>query len=128
MDWIWASFFSTFLHHFKRMKSSGKLEDFFPQKPFFVRTYCVLLFSWQNYNISHSIFIYRAPPKKSLRFKALLSNVKLTSSIVMMIQQMYRKKKLLQFSYFMIIPFENQLQGPTTNLVFKSTAIKQWKM
>ena len=107
------------------MKSSGKLEDFFPQKPFLLER-IVLSFSWQNYNISHSIFIYRAPPpQKSLRFKALLSNVKLTSSIVMMIQQMYRKKKLLQFLYSMIIPFENQLQGPTTNLVFKSTAIKQ---
>ena len=105
------------------MKSSGKLEDFFPQKPFLLER-IVLSFSWQNYNISHSIFIYRAPPKKVSDSK-LLSNVKLTSSIVMMIQQMYRKKKLLQFLYSMIIPFENQLQGTTTNLVFKSTAIKQ---
>ena len=106
------------------MKSSGKLEDFFPQKPFLLER-IVLSFSWQNYNISHSIFIYRAPPKKKSQIQSSLVKCQVDIFYCNDDTANVSKKEITIISYFMIIPFKNQLQGPTTNLVFKSTAIKQ---
>ena len=67
---------------------------------------CTIIFLAKLQYFSFNIHLQRAPPKKSLRFKALLSNVKLTSSIVMMIQQMYRKKKLLVFRILWSFPLK----------------------